>query len=84
MNSVFGGENMPGGDGTGPIGMGPLTGRHAGFCAGFKIPGYTNLFVRNRANAKGRGFRRICLIAGLLPGCVYVAYKYATRNRILK
>ena len=25
---------MPGRDGTGPMGMGPLTGRGAGFCAG--------------------------------------------------
>ena len=23
---------MPGGDGTGPVGMGPMTGRRAGFC----------------------------------------------------
>jgi len=26
---------MPGGDGTGPLGMGPMTGRGAGFCGGF-------------------------------------------------
>ncbi|MBN2210726.1 MAG: DUF5320 domain-containing protein, partial [Sedimentisphaerales bacterium] len=25
---------MPGGDGTGPAGFGPMTGRAAGFCAG--------------------------------------------------
>ncbi|MCD6310782.1 MAG: DUF5320 domain-containing protein, partial [Candidatus Eremiobacteraeota bacterium] len=24
---------MPGGDGTGPMGMGPMTGRGMGFCA---------------------------------------------------
>ena len=33
---------MPGGDGTGPGGMGPMTGRAAGFCAGFPMPGYAN------------------------------------------
>jgi len=33
---------MPGGDGTGPGGMGPMTGRAAGFCAGFPVPGYAN------------------------------------------
>jgi len=33
---------MPGGDGTGPGGMGPMTGRAAGFCAGYSIPGYAN------------------------------------------
>lgn len=33
---------MPGGDGTGPQGFGPMTGRAAGFCAGFSAPGYAN------------------------------------------
>ena len=34
---------MPFGDGTGPRGMGPMTGRGAGYCAGFGQPGFTNL-----------------------------------------
>jgi len=34
--------NMPFGDGTGPAGMGPMTGRAAGFCAGYPTPGYMN------------------------------------------
>ena len=42
---------MPGGDGTGPIGMGPMTGRAAGYCAGHSVPGYAN-------PAPGRGFGR--------------------------
>jgi uncharacterized protein DUF5320 len=33
---------MPGGDRTGPMGMGPVTGRGAGFCSGFGAPGYMN------------------------------------------
>ena len=33
---------MPRGDGTGPMGMGPMTGRGAGYCAGFSVPGYMN------------------------------------------
>ena len=33
---------MPFGNGTGPAGMGPMTGRAAGFCAGFPVPGYVN------------------------------------------
>jgi len=33
---------MPFGDGTGPMGLGPMTGRRAGFCAGFGMPGFTN------------------------------------------
>jgi hypothetical protein len=34
---------MPRGDGTGPMGMGQMTGRGAGYCAGFTAPGYANL-----------------------------------------
>ena len=33
---------MPFGDGTGPRGLGPMTGRGAGFCAGFGTPGFAN------------------------------------------
>lgn len=33
---------MPRGDGTGPAGLGPMTGRGAGFCSGFHAPGYMN------------------------------------------
>lgn len=40
---------MPFGDGTGPRGMGPMTGRGAGYCGGYGRPGYAN-------NAPGRGF----------------------------
>ena len=37
--------NMPFGNGTGPAGMGPMTGRAAGFCAGYPMPGYMNPVV---------------------------------------
>jgi len=33
---------MPRGDGTGPAGIGPMTGRAAGYCAGYPVPGYMN------------------------------------------
>ena len=33
---------MPRGDRTGPAGMGPMTGRAAGYCAGYSTPGYMN------------------------------------------
>ena len=33
---------MPRGDRTGPAGMGPMTGRGAGYCAGFQAPGFAN------------------------------------------
>lgn len=42
---------MPRGDQTGPRGMGPMTGRAAGFCAGFAAPG----FVSGGRQAYGRG-----------------------------
>ena len=52
---------MPGGDGTGPGGMGPMTGRAAGYCAGYSVPGYANP-VGGRGMGmgwgRGRGFGR--------------------------
>jgi len=52
---------MPGGDGTGPGGMGPMTGRAAGFCAGYPVAGYANP-VGGRGMGmgwgRGRGFGR--------------------------
>lgn len=33
---------MPFGDGTGPAGLGSMTGRAAGFCTGFGRPGFAN------------------------------------------
>jgi hypothetical protein len=57
---------MPRGDGTGPAGMGPMTGRGAGFCAGYHAPGFADAAPgrfffgrggrgrRNRFHATGR------------------------------
>ncbi len=47
---------MPGGDRTGPMGMGPMTGRGAGYCAGFTAPGFANLRGRGAGLGRGRGF----------------------------
>jgi len=59
---------MPRGDGTGPIGMGPMTGRGAGFCAGFAAPGFANPALgRGMGFGRGRGFRRMYYMTGL-PG----------------
>ncbi|NLB69597.1 MAG: DUF5320 domain-containing protein [Lentisphaerae bacterium] len=46
---------MPRGDGTGPNGMGPMTGRAAGFCAGNNMPGYAAGFAYGRGRGFGRG-----------------------------
>jgi hypothetical protein len=46
---------MPGGDRTGPAGMGPMTGRAAGFCAGYPVPGYVNPVGGRGYGGWGRG-----------------------------
>lgn len=49
---------MPRGDRTGPSGMGPMTGRAAGYCAGYDRPGYANPMYGGygRGGGFGRGF----------------------------
>jgi len=46
---------MPGGDGTGPGGMGPMTGRAAGYCAGYPVPGFANPIAGRGFWVRGRG-----------------------------
>ena len=46
---------MPGGDRTGPLGFGPMTGRGAGFCAGYSVPGYMNPVPGAGYRGWGRG-----------------------------
>lgn len=61
---------MPKGDGNGPQGMGSMTGRGAGFCAG-AMPGFRNTGNArgmNKGNGRGgyggRGFKRINCVNG--------------------
>jgi hypothetical protein len=52
---------MPRGDGTGPMGMGAMTGRAAGYCAGYAIPGFMNQIPgrgMGYGRGRGRGFGR--------------------------
>jgi hypothetical protein len=52
---------MPRGDRTGPWGAGPMTGRGAGYCAGYSVPGYMNPvggYGRGWGRGRGRGFGR--------------------------
>jgi uncharacterized protein DUF5320 len=46
---------MPQGNGTGPRGMGPMTGRAAGYCAGFSEPGFVNSGAGFAGRGPGRG-----------------------------
>ncbi len=78
---------MPGGDGTGPLGLGPMTGRAMGFCAryavapGFANPGPGRGFGRGFGRGGGigsggrRGFRNWFSATGL-PGWRRSAYGY--------
>jgi len=61
-------KSMPRGDGTGPGGLGPMTGRAAGYCAGYSIPGFMNPsggrlrlgfgYGRGFGRGMGRGYGR--------------------------
>lgn len=60
---------MPFGDGTGPAGMGPRTGRSFGYCAGYPGPGYLNP-IPSRGfgfgfGRGGRGHRHLFYATGL-------------------
>jgi hypothetical protein len=70
---------MPFGDGTGPAGMGPMTGRAAGYCAGYGMPGYMNPVggrgFWGRGRGGGRGRRNWFRATGL-PGWARADYGY--------
>lgn len=63
---------MPGGDRTGPLGMGPMSGRGAGLCGGVQATGYLNRCGLGR----GRGFRRMFQMTGE-PGWMRYGYPAA-------
>jgi len=46
---------MPAGDGTGPMGMGSMTGRRVGYCGGYDAPGWVNPVPR-RGFGPSRGW----------------------------
>ena len=63
---------MPRGDVTGPMSMGPMTGRAAGYCAGYSVPGFMNPSIYGRGGAfmrgawgRGRGHRHMYYATGL-------------------
>ncbi len=67
---------MPFGDRTGPLGLGPMTGRAMGYCAGYAVPGFMNPwpgFGRGRGFwGRGRGWRRFAFVA---PAAVTPVYQ---------
>jgi hypothetical protein len=70
---------MPRGDGTGPAGFGPMTGRAAGYCAGYSVPGYMNAIPGGgffgRGRGRGRGFRNMYWATGM-PGGIRAGLSY--------
>ncbi len=59
---------MPRGDRTGPWGAGPMTGRGAGYCAGYPAPGFATAPGGFRARwpwGAGRGWRHWHYATGL-------------------
>lgn len=46
---------MPFGDGTGPRGIGPMSGRGAGYCAGYGRPGFANPILGRGSFGSGGG-----------------------------
>ena len=73
---------MPRFDGTGPQGMGPMTGRGAGYCAGYDVPAYGNPMPGRgfgmgwgRGGGRGRGRRwRHWYYATGVPGWARFGY----------
>jgi hypothetical protein len=71
---------MPLGDGTGPAGLGPMTGRAAGYCAGYPVPGFANPIIGQggfgrgfgwSGGGRGRGFRNMYRATGIPAGTRY-------------
>jgi len=79
---------MPGRDRTGPMGAGPMTGRRAGYCAGFDAPGYASAAPRwlNRFGfgnfGQGRGWRHWFYATGQ-PGWARTDYAPVTPEQEL-
>ena len=72
---------MPGGDRTGPLGEGPMTGKGFGYCGGFDGPGYGYMrpfFGRGFGfgRGRGRGMRR-GMGFGMRWGAPVYPYPYA-------
>jgi len=75
---------MPRGDRTGPLGLGPGTGRALGYCYGYDTPGFTKGpglgrgagFRFGRGMGWGRGFGRAWGFAAPYPGYYTPGYPW--------
>ena len=67
---------MPFGDRTGPFGRGPRTGRGAGYCSGYPVPGFLNPAPGFGFFGRGRGWRNMFWATGF-PGWARFGYPNA-------
>lgn len=65
---------MPAGDGTGPRGEGPFTGRAMGYCSGYPVGGYASAPGRGGGRG-GRGWRNRYYDTGLPFARRYQPYR---------
>ena len=74
---------MPRGDRTGPVGAGPMTGRAAGFCAGYPVSGYANHVggrgYWGRGQGGGRGRRNRFYATGIPGWAAASPYAYGAK-----
>lgn len=77
---------MPRGDRSGPNGMGPMSGRGAGFCNGANSPGYMNGGGYNVGFRRGfgRGFNGFGRGAGFAPSYVTPVYSKESEKGYLE
>ncbi len=71
---------MPRGNRTGPLGLGPLTGRKAGYGRSNLFPGLISMGLQNRMlNRVGKRNGRFSRFAGLIGPAAYIAYRVAKK-----
>ena len=84
---------MPAGNGTGPTGMGPMTGRGMGFCTSVSVPGSMNTvpdrgFRGRGVGGGGRGWRNMFYATGLTgwqrTACGMSSYMGSTKEQELE
>lgn len=81
LKTVKGVIRMPRGDGTGPMGMGPKTGRAAGYCTGYSVPGFANGTFGYCGRGGGRGFRCRIPVTGMSSGWMGYPGAYPAFNQ---
>lgn len=73
---------MPRGDGTGPIGMGPLTGKRLGNCIAYGVPLVAGMMS---GFGRGRGFGRgFCFWGTVVSGAAALYFAGKNKRKLFK